>query len=215
VYASGTTVEVTLIAQGQNACALSDTATTSFVVPEPYGYPLVDFDFTPVVPDVGESVLFSNQSLRVDSNDFAWDFGDGGVSFVVNPRHIYGNAGSYVICLYGENQFGCPDSMCKALTITVVVVSDSGIIDLPNAFTPNGDNNNDFFVVRGRDIEKMHLKIFNRWGELVFESRDPLIGWDGTYKDEPQEMEVYDWLLNATLRSGEHIFKKGNVTLLR
>jgi len=61
----------------------------------------------------------------------------------------------------------------------------------------------------------MHLRIFNRWGELVFESRDPNIGWDGTYKGEPQEMEVYDWLLNAAFKNGREIFRKGNVTLLR
>ena len=57
--------------------------------------------------------------------------------------------------------------------------------------------------------------VFNRWGELVFESRDPYVGWDGTYKGEQQEMEVYDWLLNATLNNGQDIFRKGNVTLLR
>jgi gliding motility-associated-like protein len=92
--------------------------------------------------------------------------------------------------------------------------------ELPTAFSPNGDGNNDRFYVRGGGIEKSDLKIFNRWGQLVFESVDApaneeAYGWDGTYKGKDQEMEVYAYVLNVTYIDGTTAQRKGNVTLLR
>jgi gliding motility-associated-like protein len=96
-----------------------------------------------------------------------------------------------------------------------VVEFPEGIIDIPNAFSPNSDNSNDELFVIGAGITEMNLKIFNRWGELVFETEDQTIGWDGTYKGEPQELDVYVYTLNAVLDTGDKVSKKGNITLLR
>ena len=86
---------------------------------------------------------------------------------------------------------------------------------MPTGFSPNGDGNNDVLYVRGYGIETMSLKIFNRWGELIFETINQDIGWDGTYKGKPQEMEAYAYVLDVVFGDGSKVRKQGNVTLLR
>ncbi|WP_191284423.1 DUF7948 domain-containing protein [Luteibaculum oceani] len=88
-------------------------------------------------------------------------------------------------------------------------------IFVPNAFSPNGDGENDRFRVRGRFIEKMLFRVYDRWGQMVFESRDQKISWDGTFRDEPLNPAVYVYYLEATCTGGMKYFTKGNVTLIR
>ena len=89
------------------------------------------------------------------------------------------------------------------------------LIGLPTAFSPNGDGENDILYVRGAAIETLDLKIFNRWGQLVFETTSMQKGWDGTFNGQPQPMEAYAYVLNATFIDGTAKQMKGNITLLR
>lgn len=86
---------------------------------------------------------------------------------------------------------------------------------IPNAFTPNGDNENDILYVRGKNVEKMLLKIYDRWGELVFETDKQSIGWDGTFKGELVDPAVFVYYLEVTCVDDQEYFKKGNVTVIR
>ena len=86
---------------------------------------------------------------------------------------------------------------------------------MPNAFTPNGDSENDVLFVEGNVIDLMYLAIYNRWGEKVFESKDKSIGWDGIYKNELLEPDVYVYYLTIKCVNGEEYFKKGNINLIR
>lgn len=86
---------------------------------------------------------------------------------------------------------------------------------IPNAFTPNGDNENDVLYVRGRNVEKMNLSIYNRWGEKVFESNNQQVGWDGIYKGDFVEPGVFVYHLTVKCVDGQDYFKKGNVTVIR
>ena len=86
---------------------------------------------------------------------------------------------------------------------------------VPNAFTPNGDNENDVVYVRGQNIEQMTFMIFDRWGELVFESTEQNSGWDGTFKGELVDPDVYVYHLKVTCTDGQENLIKGNITLLR
>jgi gliding motility-associated-like protein len=88
-------------------------------------------------------------------------------------------------------------------------------VGVPNAFSPNGDGINDVVKVEGKGIVKLIFRIFNRWGEKVFETTDKNIGWDGYYKGVLQEMEVYTYSVQAELINGDIIPLKGNITLLR
>ncbi len=86
---------------------------------------------------------------------------------------------------------------------------------IPSAFTPNGDGMNDSFGVSGAAIDGFAFQVFNRWGELMFESKNPMLGWDGKFNelDAPQGVYVYKVLAKAP--EGGHIQKNGNVTLVR
>jgi len=102
-------------------------------------------------------------------------------------------------------------------TFTVYILPLSSV-DVPTAFTPNGDGTNDVVYVVGWGIKKLnYFKIYNRWGELVFETDDIKIGWDGTYQGVPQNTEtyVYEVSVEPYVESGKPVFKKGAIKLLR
>lgn len=95
------------------------------------------------------------------------------------------------------------------------IICDDPYVFIPNAFTPNGDQNNDVLYVRGNFIEKMIFRVFDRWGEMVFESTEPTIGWDGTFRGKKMDPDVYDYYLDVTCIGGLHSITKGNVTLMK
>lgn len=88
-------------------------------------------------------------------------------------------------------------------------------IYVPNAFSPNGDGENDIMYVRGELIEGMVFRIFDRWGEMVFESTDRNYGWDGTFRGKALDPDVYDYYLKAICVDGEESIIKGNISLLK
>jgi len=108
---------------------------------------------------------------------------------------------------------------CVLQAEVTVEAFTEGCIDkdafVPNTFTPNGDNQNDVFLVRGLKIEDIYFAVYNRWGELVFETNDKNKGWDGIYKGRPADVGVFGWYLKAKCFNGEETFRKGNVTLIR
>ena len=110
---------------------------------------------------------------------------------------------------------GCTDSASLAILV------EPPAIEVPNTFTPNGDGNNDFFsyVIRGNIRRILEFKVFNRWGQLVFDlnSFDPgqVTGWDGAYKGQPQPSEVYFYLLRLERYDGVVEERQGDVSLLR
>jgi gliding motility-associated-like protein len=86
---------------------------------------------------------------------------------------------------------------------------------IPNTFTPNNDGQNDVLYVRGLKVDEITFSIYNRWGELVFETKDKTKGWEGNYKGKPAELGVYGWMVTAKCITGVSTFKKGNITLIR
>jgi large repetitive protein len=86
---------------------------------------------------------------------------------------------------------------------------------VPNAFTPNGDITNDILYVRSSSAISIVFKIFNQWGQQIFESESLTRGWDGRFKGRDQPVGVYVYVLKAEMRSGKTIEKKGSVTLVR
>ncbi|MFT6716496.1 MAG: gliding motility-associated-like protein [Saprospiraceae bacterium] len=94
-------------------------------------------------------------------------------------------------------------------------VCDDPYIYVPNAFTPNGDGENDVLFVRGKNITKLYFAIFNRWGQKVFETELQHVGWDGLYKGMKIDPAVYDYYLKYECEGEEEHFKKGNITLIR
>jgi gliding motility-associated-like protein len=104
--------------------------------------------------------------------------------------------------------------------IAVTVICKNANIFIPNTFSPNGDGSNDQFYPRGIGLDRVKmLRIFNRWGEVVFEKRDfpvndPLYGWDGTYKGRKSQADVYVYQVEIFCDNGEIITLNGNIALI-
>ncbi len=154
---------------------------------------------------------------------FKWIFGDGSqVVSTINPKHTFvgqGNGGlpdpgKYVVELYAYVNQDCWDS-----TSTTITIDDEQIYYIPNTFTPNGDEKNNVFqpiFTTGYDPQNYHFYIYNRWGELIFESNNAAIGWDGTYGNKLLTNETYTWKLQfkERLTEKEH-YLTGHVNLIR
>lgn len=108
-----------------------------------------------------------------------------------------------------------PGAGCKDTTaMTVFVTDDCPDIYIPTGFSPNGDNNNELYLIFG-DLESLELVIYDRWGHEVFKTTDQTQGWDGTYKGKPLPAGVYAFRLSITEWSGNIQKKTGNITLVR
>jgi gliding motility-associated-like protein len=205
VYTSVGTFKVRLIVVNPEACNGADTFEKSIKV---LSGPIADFIFIPVKPEANVPTKFTNKSYF--ATRYSWDFGDDSKSTETNPTHQYNKTGNYKVCLTAYNESSCPSIACKTVPTEVVP-----LLGIPTGFSPNGDGQNDILYVRGAAIKTMDLKIYNRWGQLVFESNSQDIGWDGTFNGQPQPIEAYGYVLNATFIDGTAKLLKGNITLLR
>lgn len=122
---------------------------------------------------------------------------------------------TYVLTITEPNVNGLC-SRTDSVTISVFeAICGSPNIYVPNAFTPNGDNENDVLFVRGGGITDLKFSVFDRWGNKVFETENQNTGWDGTYKGNLAEPAVFVYYLEAICGDGQTYFEKGNVTLIR
>jgi gliding motility-associated-like protein len=154
--------------------------------------PVAAFSRTPFDADiVNPEFKFFNEST--DAVTFRWGFGDGAVSLQENPTHTYADTGNYTVCLKVTSGFGCVDSTCDELD-----VDPFPTIYAPNVFTPNSDGHNEKFKVVVTYATKFRLEIYDRWGELLHVSTDPEEGWDGTYKGNAVQEDVYVWRAYVT-----------------
>jgi gliding motility-associated-like protein len=167
-----------------------------------------DFSFSPQPPVPNTPIQFQNMSAN--ASVYAWTFGDGAGSSELNPTHMYRQSGSFKVCLIASNSAGCSDSVCKTVEADIKIA-----IGVPSAFSPNGDLTNDIVFVHGSGVESFTLKIYNRWGQKVFETSDMKKGWDGTYNGQIQDAEVFAYILTATFIDGSSTTQKGNISLIR
>jgi gliding motility-associated-like protein len=111
------------------------------------------------------------------------------------------------------------DGVCTASTNVLVTtyefVCGDVYVFVPNAFSPNGDGQNDLLFVRGQNLTEIQFKVFDRWGELVFETTDQLVGWDGSFKGKPVDPDVYVYHLQVICFDGQENLIKGNITVLK
>jgi gliding motility-associated-like protein len=122
---------------------------------------------------------------------------------------------TYKVKVTDEN--GCITSR----NITVIVLCNDKNFFIPNTFSPNNDGANDKFYPRGKGLDHIQaLRIFNRWGEMVFEKRnfpanDAASGWDGTYKGKTAVIDTYIYMIDIICENATIITYKGNITLIR
>lgn len=112
-----------------------------------------------------------------------------------------------------QNEIGCFSDTIWAY----VYVKENDTVYTANAFTPDGDGLNDFFNIQvdPKNVSSYLLRIYNRWGVIVFESKQQDLGWDGTFLNAPCDIGMYIWHLQIVKKSGEGFSKKGSVTIIR
>ncbi len=175
--------------------------------------PLADFIFTPSILDNFDGLAeFTDQSI--DASAWQWDFAGQGNSFQQNPVFEFRDTGIQVVTLIVEHPFGCTDTISKTIDVVPLIR-----YFLPNAFTPNSDAVNDYFSGAGYfvGLKNFKMQIWNRWGEMIFESSAPEQEWDGR-KGNSMEVSpngIYVYTVQFEGPRGGKSFLKGFVTLIR
>ena len=203
------TYTVKLVAIDTNTCNKIDSTFFTIRVSDK---PTSSFTFLPNPPEANKAVQFQNNS--VGAIRYTWLFGDGESLNTIRKdtivKHEYNQGGLQTACLVAVNSAGCADTSCKDIEALVIPV-----YDVPSAFTPNGDGLNDYVTVRGFGIKSVQMIIYNRWGNVVFETKSMKQGWNGTYKGILQPQDVYSYVVDVEFFDGTRHQKKGDITLLR
>lgn len=142
---------------------------------------------------------------------YRWAPDDGSLSAldIYNPLAMPMQTTTYTVTVIDE--FGCQDSA----SVTVMVKTCEEAVFLPNAFSPNGDGKNDFFLPRSDFLTKINLVIYSRWGEKVFETNELTPGWDGSFKGEKLSPDVFGYYLRYFCFENREFSRKGNVNLIK
>ena len=184
----------------------------------------VDVLFESFVPDVDATVsddtIFVGQTVNLITTTnasgvptYSWSPTQGlSNPNIANPTASPTQTTTYLVTM--TDPLGCSNTDTVTVVVEVVICEEPEIF-VPNAFTPNGDQNNDRVFVRGNTIRELVFRIYNRWGEKVFETNDPSIGWDGTYEGKAATPAVYVYYLDAVCFDNQRFFKKGNISLIR
>ena len=195
-----------LIAYDSTTCNKVDTSDFFTIIIKEK--PQALFTWAPNPPEPNVPVRFTNLSTFADT--YFWEFGDGETSTEFAPVHEYNITGKFIARLTASSKAGCTDIF--DLPVDVII---NPLLDVPNAFTPGRFGLNGIVNVRGFGITKMNWRIYNRWGQLIFQSASKREGWDGTFKGKLQPTDVYGYTLDAELSDGKKVRKTGDITLLR
>ncbi|HXA01767.1 MAG TPA: PKD domain-containing protein, partial [Cytophagaceae bacterium] len=194
--------------------SVSQCTDTTTAVANVRPYPTAGFTINTNELITGSPILFTDMSAGAVK--WKWIFGDGDTLLITdplkkNPEHTYSAAvKSTTVTQIVYNQFNCIDTIRMYLDLNLYFI-------LPNAFTPNADQNNDHFFPFYKGIEKMtEFRVFDRWGQKVYDGDGNLAAsWDGKYNGVDQPLGVYVYYVKALAINGKEIVMSGKVTLLR
>ena len=183
---------------------------------EGYSYPESAFYVNPNPASVFEPTVTAYSQSGADIIDYQW-IANGATpssSSLQNPSFEYPNeVENYDITLIVENSNGCMDTVTR-----IVRIQNEVLIFAPNTFTPDGDelNQNWRVYIQGIDVYNFDLELYNRWGEIIWESHDPEATWDGTYGGEPVKDGTYVWKIRAFDAENDNKYEfNGFVNVLR
>jgi gliding motility-associated-like protein len=176
--------------------------------------PEADFTYSPSTISTEDSFI---QLLNTSENatSYQWELLNDTPSSEENPSSVLsGIPGTYPVQLIANNELGCSDT-----TILFITIDEVFSYFIPNSFTPDGDEFNQTFLpvlTNGFNPSDYSLLIFNRWGQIVFESKNTEIGWDGTFDGEIVPVGTYTYQLRASLiKNADVINYTGHVTVLK
>ena len=211
-YTNAGTYSVNLIITDASGCIASVTHSNMVQV---YPQPIANFNANPDTASELDPVIdFVDNSTN--SNSWLWLFGDStqSNSTLQNPSHTYNDTGAYMVTLIVSNSFGCADTITGEIYISPEYTFFS-----PNAFTPNGDRINDLFMPVGSGFQPstFHMIIFDRWGNLIFESSDLYQGWNGHANEgkDIAQMDTYIWKVTFSDWLNKKYAFQGKVSLIK
>lgn len=199
--------DVTLIINTNNGCG--DTLARPGYI-SVYPQVVAQFSATPSVTDEFQRTITLTDESQGLPDTWFWNLGNG--SFVNSQNAIvnYPDTGTYQITLIANNQYNCPDTAFGTIRINPV-----STFYIPNAFTPNGDNVNDYFGGYGVNLKTYEMYIFNRWGERIYSTTDINQPWDGRYKDGRVLIDTYLYLFKTINVIGEEKIYRGIVSVAK
>jgi gliding motility-associated-like protein len=189
---------------------------SSTVVVNDIAGPIASFTVNPQVALLGQTVNCTDMSIGATT--WNWTFGPSlGTSIIQNPFFSFYNEGTYTIYLTVTDDYACMDSTSRKVTVSAPYT-----FYVPNAFTPDNDGINDYFIPKGIyvDEDRYSMIIFNRWGEPVFETQDVNQGWDGrvnttTIESTEVSSDTYIYVIKLYDVNGEYHEYMGQVNLIR
>jgi gliding motility-associated-like protein len=189
----------------QDACATySIEGTTTVEVVRP------DADFEVLTDEPMEGLLVTFQNTTNGGVTWNWDFGNGEFSTANSPTTTYTPYGYYDVTLIAYNDIGCSDTVTKQ-----IYIKPEFYFYAPNAFTPNGNRQNEYYSVSVIGAIGFEFQIFNRWGELIYETTDQYFQWDGTYMNYNVPDGVLVWKAKVIDREYQYHTFEGFITILR
>jgi len=170
-----------------------------------------------------DTINICNKEIQfIDSSQggvdtYFWNFGNGETSIEQNPLITYSEADTFLITLTVQSD----GDLCESTAIDTFINTALDTITMPTVFSPNNDNRNDYFdIIIPEDqrecIEVVRSKIFNRWGNMIYDNALPPEGWDGRYENgENAPAEIYTYIVEIIYSTGESQVEKGRFTLIR
>jgi gliding motility-associated-like protein len=216
----------TVSLSGSNITNQIVTETKQMII-EVYAKPSAQFDVKPTLLYIPGGILYTKNN-SFGAGRFLWDFGDGTTSDQVEPQHIYDKLGTFDISMIAISEMNCTDT---ATVKKAVQVQNGGTILVPNAFSPSTSGSsggsgggsggggvgtkNDVFLPLMIGVTQFEMFVFNRWGEMLFQSTDPTVGWDGYYNGNLCPQDVYVYKITALYDTGERVVRTGDINLIR
>jgi gliding motility-associated-like protein len=202
--------DITLRATSNHGCTSDSTMQQHVQIhPKPVaGFNMANNEVTMLQP-----VVVIENASSLDVTTWLYDFGDGNLSSYSEGPHEYDVWGDYVITQIVANTFGCADTTYRNVTVDPEL-----LFYIPNAFTPDGNGNNDVFKPSfyGSDVLQYEFTIFDRWGKIVFTTTDVEGCWDGSIKGVEAQDGVYNWIMKYRSTDDPILaIQQGSVTLLR
>ena len=200
---------ISLSTTDQNGCitSLADIPVQTWIDP------VADFEMSTNDTGLLEMIEFTDYS-ETDAPiiSWLWDFGDGYTINDQNPTHFYEEAGQYLICLTIEDENGCQSEKCNMINIY-----NNIYVYIPNIFTVNNDNTNEVFLpsINGIDTESYEMLIYDRWGKLLFSTKNHQEGWNGTYNGNTLTSDIYSYKISYLTPSGVEKKHTGKITLAK
>ena len=202
--------EVSLVVMSEDLC--SDTLK---LIASPFSLPLAMFKMSKTILNEFDSTVDFIDVTEDEIINWNWNLGDNTTANTNQFSHTYNQVADYTVSMIVMNINGCIDTVDQ-----VISLQPSNFIYVPNTFTPNTDEFNPFFhpVISGEGInyETLIISIFNRWGDQIWESRDPSGAWDGTFNGESCQIGTYTWKIsfyNTINKEMENLV--GHVNLVR